>query len=50
MGSVVRKIKGENFVSSIEIENLKTKEVKEIEVEGLFVYIGTEPKTEFLQR
>ncbi len=47
--SVVRKINGENFVTSIETENLKTKEVKEIEVEGLFVYIGTEPKTEFLK-
>ena len=47
--SEVRKIMGENFVTSVELENLKTKEVKEIEVDGLFVYIGTEPKTEFLK-
>jgi len=46
--SIVKKITGENFVTSIEVENIKTNEVEEIEVEGLFVYIGMEPKTEFL--
>ena len=35
-------------MKSIEIENLKTHEIKEIEADGLFVYIGTEPKTDFL--
>jgi len=47
--SVVRKINGDTFVKSIEIENLKTNEVKEVEVDGIFVYIGTEPKTDFLK-
>ena len=47
--SVVRKINGETFVKSIEIENLKTNEINEMELDGLFVYIGTEPKTDFLK-
>lgn len=47
--SIVRKINGDTFMKSIEIENLKTNEIKEIEADGLFVYIGTEPKTDFLK-
>ena len=42
--SEVRKVNGENFVKSVVIEDLKTKELKEVETEGLFVYIGMEPK------
>ncbi len=45
----VRKINGDNFVKSVMIENLKTKEVKEMETDGLFVYIGMEPKTGLLK-
>lgn len=47
--SEVRKVNGENFVKSVTIENLKTKEMKEIETEGLFVYIGMQPKTELFK-
>ena len=47
--SEVRKINGDTFVKSVIIENNKTKEIKEIETEGLFVYIGMEPKTDFLK-
>jgi thioredoxin reductase (NADPH) len=44
--SEVRKINGENFVKSVTIENVKTKETKELEVDGVFVYIGMKPRTE----
>ncbi|MCX7921141.1 MAG: thioredoxin-disulfide reductase [Clostridia bacterium] len=44
--SEIRKINGENFVTSITIENLKTREQKELETDGVFVYIGMQPKTD----
>ncbi|NLU25887.1 MAG: thioredoxin-disulfide reductase [Hungateiclostridium thermocellum] len=44
--SEVRKINGDSFVKSVTIENLKTGKIEEIETDGLFVYIGTQPKTE----
>jgi len=44
--SEVRKINGDSFVKSVTIENLKTGKIEEIEADGLFVYIGTQPKTE----
>ncbi len=47
--SEVRKISGENFVQKVTIENIKTKEQKEIETDGLFVYIGMEPKTDLFK-
>lgn len=47
--SEVRKVNGENFVKSVIIENIKTKETKEVSAEGLFVYIGLTPKTEILK-
>lgn len=49
LDTVVRKVNGDTFMKSIEIENVKTNEIKEIEADGLFVYIGTEPKTDFLK-
>jgi len=44
--SEVRKINGDSFVKSVTIENLKTGKIEEIETDGLFVYIDTQPKTE----
>ena len=45
----MKKILGENFVKGVIIENVKTKETQEIETDGLFIYIGMEPKTDFLK-
>lgn len=45
----VRKINGDSFVKSVLVEDLKTKEMKELETDGLFVYIGMEPKTSLLK-
>jgi len=47
--SQIKKINGENFVKSVIIENVKTKEVRELETEGLFVYIGMQPKTDLFR-
>lgn len=43
--SEVRKIQGDNFVRSVTIENLKTRELTGIKTDGLFVYIGMQPNT-----
>jgi thioredoxin reductase (NADPH) len=43
----VKEIKGEKIVKSVVVENLVTKEVKEIPVNGVFVEIGFEPPTDF---
>lgn len=47
--SQVKEVLGENFVERVLIENVKTKETKEIKTDGLFIYIGMEPKTDFLK-
>jgi len=47
--SEVRKVNGENFVKSVTIENLKTGKMQEIECNGLFVYIGMEPRTKLFK-
>ncbi|NLJ57529.1 MAG: thioredoxin-disulfide reductase [Tissierellia bacterium] len=53
--SVVKEIKGNKLVNSIVIENVKTKELKEIAANeedmmlGIFIFIGNEPKTEMFE-
>lgn len=47
--SEVRKINGDSFVKSVVVENVKTREVRELETEGVFVYIGMEPKTDLFR-
>ena len=42
--SEVRKVTGQGHaLTSVQIENLKSKELTEVPTEGAFVYIGTEP-------
>lgn len=43
------KIKGKDEVESVIIKNLKTGLEKEIKAEGVFIYVGMEPQTEFLK-
>ncbi len=45
----VTEIKGENFVTSVMVESLKTKEVREIKTEGVFIEIGLLPNSEFVK-
>ncbi len=44
--SVVKEVKGEDKVSHITIENVKNKDLNDIDVDGLFVAIGIHPSTE----
>jgi thioredoxin reductase (NADPH) len=46
--SVVERITGDDNVKSIEIRNVKTEEKSEMEVQGVFIYVGYNPNTEFL--
>ncbi|GAV22420.1 thioredoxin-disulfide reductase [Carboxydothermus pertinax] len=43
--SEVRKVEGDKHVTGVVIENLKTKELSKVPTDGVFVYIGTQPKT-----
>ncbi|NLD49858.1 MAG: thioredoxin-disulfide reductase [Clostridiaceae bacterium] len=45
----VREVKGDKFVKSVVVENLKTGELKELEADGVFVYIGMQPKSELFK-
>jgi thioredoxin-disulfide reductase len=49
MNSEVREIKGDKFVKSITIENNKTGEKRELQVNGVFVEIGSEVKSELIK-
>ena len=49
LNSVAIDIMGDKKVTSVQIENVKTKEKKEILADGVFVLIGYEPNTEFLK-
>lgn len=49
LDSVVEEIKGENVVNSIVVKNVKTGEKREIEVDGVFVEIGYEIKTDLIK-
>jgi len=47
--SVVQEIKGDSTVRSIVVKNVKTGEVKEFNTEGVFLFVGLSPRTEFLK-
>ena len=47
--SVVEEIRGDGIVESVVIKNIKTNERTELEANGVFVFVGTVPKTDFLR-
>lgn len=49
LDSVVTEVKGREKVKSVLIKNLKTGKVNELAVDGLFIEIGLEVKTEFIK-
>ena len=49
MGCVVDEIAGSDMVEKIVVRSLKTGEVRDIAVEGLFVFVGTTPNIDFLK-
>lgn len=47
--STLSEIKGDGIVESVVIKNIKTNELTEMETNGVFIYVGTVPQTEFLK-
>ncbi|RJQ45999.1 MAG: thioredoxin-disulfide reductase [Nitrospiraceae bacterium] len=47
--SVVERISGNDVVNAVHIKNVKTGEKSVLEVDGIFVFIGYNPNTEFLK-
>jgi len=47
--SIVQEIKGDSTVRSINVKNVKTGEIKEVETEGVFLFVGLVPRTQFLK-
>lgn len=46
--TAVEEIMGEGKVEKVRLKNLKTGEREEMAVDGVFIFIGTQPNTEFL--
>lgn len=49
LNSVLEEIKGDKTVKSVIVRNIKTNELKEYFVEGVFLFIGRIPRTSFLK-
>jgi len=47
--SIVQEIKGDSILRSIIVKNIKTGEIKEVETEGAFLFVGLVPRTQFLK-
>ena len=47
--SVIQEIKGDQVVRSVMIKNVKTGEIKEFSTDGIFLFVGLIPRTQFLK-
>jgi thioredoxin reductase (NADPH) len=47
--SVIEEIKGDGIVESVVLKHLGTGELTEMPINGVFIFVGTVPNTEFLQ-
>ncbi|WP_242447635.1 FAD-dependent oxidoreductase [Priestia endophytica] len=47
--TILTEIRGENKVSTVLLENVKTGEIKEYSADGVFEYIGMNPVSEFVK-
>lgn len=43
--SVIKELKGDGFLKTITLEDVKTGELSELEIDGIFVYIGMQPNS-----
>jgi thioredoxin reductase (NADPH) len=43
--TVVQEIKGEEFVEKVILKNTKTDELTEMDIDGIFIYVGIDPNT-----
>ncbi|GMR04833.1 MAG: thioredoxin-disulfide reductase [Thermodesulfobacteriota bacterium] len=46
---ILKEIKGEGVVKSVVVEDLKTSEIKELDVDGVFMFVGINPTTDFVE-
>ena len=46
--SVVEEIKGKKTVNTVVVKNVKTEKLQEIAVDGVFVFVGLKPNTDFI--
>ncbi len=49
LNSIVKKIEGDNTVKKIDIENVKNRESREIQLDGVFIDIGEIPNTDLFK-
>ncbi len=47
--SIVKEIKGGDFIEKVELYNKKTKEISELELDGIFIYVGIIPNNELVK-
>lgn len=47
--SVATEIAGDERVSAVNVENIETKQTEKIEVDGVFIFVGMEPRTSLLE-
>jgi thioredoxin reductase (NADPH) len=47
--TVVEEIQGNDAVQSLKLRNVKTQEITPLDVQGVFIYIGYNPNTDFLR-
>ncbi len=47
--TIVTAIKGEGEVRALALKNVKTAATSELAVDGVFIYVGTKPNTDFLE-
>ena len=47
--SVLQSINGDGIVESVTVKNLKSGEAWDLETNGVFIFVGTVPRTEFLK-
>ena len=47
--SIVKEIKGGDFIEKAELYNKKTKETKDLNIDGIFIYVGIIPNNELVK-
>ncbi|MDY6959732.1 MAG: FAD-dependent oxidoreductase, partial [Halobacteriota archaeon] len=47
--SIVTEVLGSDMIEGVKLKNVKTEEVSDLAIEGLFVMVGIMPRTEFLE-
>lgn len=47
--SIVKEIKGGDFIEKVELYNKKTKEISELKLDGIFIYTGIKPNNELVK-